>query len=265
LLKRPEILKSLSGGPIQPIINLTMDDDNIGIIPQSTTSSLKKVLDILRETKWEGFVARERFPGDHDEERAFLARAAWDPNADPEKIATAQLQSACGEKCGNELLTTMHSIDAATVVWETDDEHFAFPVPSLLMKYWKAGPVPAYLEVNRKNYEEGWKAAERAVTVSTPEGKSLAEFWAKRMEFSVKYITAVQFFRRAAIAEDAHQPQQAVDEATKALASLHDAIEAYAAVARNQSDRGSIAVAFEYGYRPLQKKIAELKQQAAAK
>jgi hypothetical protein len=264
LLKRPEILKSLSGGPIQPIINLTMDDDNIGIIPQSTTSSLKKVLDILRETKWEGFVARERFPGDHDEERAFLARAAWDANADPEKIATAQLQAACGEQCGNELLTTMHSIDAATVVWETDDEHFAFPVPSLLMKYWKAGPLPAYLEANRKNYEAGWQAAKRAVAVSTPEGKSLAEFWAKRMEFSVNYITAVQFFRRAAIAQNARQPQQAWDDATQALAFLRDSIEAYAAVARNQSDRGSIAIAVEYAYRPLQKKIAELKQQVAA-
>ena len=153
----------------------------------------------------------------------------------------------------------MHSIDAATVVWETDDEHFSFPVPSLLMKYWKAGPLPDYLGENRKNYDQGWQAAQRAVAVATPEGKSLAEFWAKRMEFSVKYITAVEFVRRAATAEEAHQPQQAVQEATKALASLRESIEAYAAVARSQSDRGSIAVAVEYGYRPLEKKIADLK------
>lgn len=263
LLQRPQILKTVSGGPIKPIINLTMDDDNIGIIPQMTTSSLQKVLKILRETRWEGFVARERFPGDHDTERAYLARAAWDPNADPEQIASQQLKAACGQRCGTELLTTMHSIDDATLVWESDDEHFSFPVPSLLMKYWKAGPVPDYLERNRKNYERGWQAAQRAVEASTPEGKSLAEFWAKRMEFSVKYITAVQFVRRAATAEDAHQPQQAVEEATKALASLREAIEAYAVVARTQSDRGSIAVAVEYGYRPLEKKISELKKIAA--
>ena len=49
----------------------------------------------------------------------------------------------------------MHSIDAATIVWERDDEHFSFPVPSLLMKYWKAGPLPDYLEENRKNYDAG--------------------------------------------------------------------------------------------------------------
>ena len=79
----------------------------------------------------------------------------------------------------------------------------------------------------------------------------------------MKYITAVQFVRRAATAEEAHQPQQAVEEATKALASLRESIEAYAAVARTQSDRGSIAVAVEYGYRPLGKKIADLKLVAA--
>ena len=90
----------------------------------------------------------------------------------------------------------MHSIDAATIVWERDDEHFSFPVPNMLMKYWKAGPLPDYLEENRKNYEQGWKAAQRAVSAATPEGKSVAEFWAKRMEFSVKYITAVEFVRK---------------------------------------------------------------------
>jgi len=261
LLQRPAILTALSGGPIKPIINLTMDDDNIGIIPQMTTSSLQKVLEILRKSHWEGIVARERFPGDHDTERAYLARAAWDPDADPDKIASDQLKAVCGERCGEELVTTMHSIDAATIVWERDDEHFSFPVPQMLMKYWKAGPLPDYLEENRKNYEQGWKAAQRAVSASTPEGASVAEFWAKRMEFSVKYIIAVEFVRRAATAEEAHQPQQAVDEATKALASLRESIEAYAEVARNQSDRGSIAVAVEYGSRPLEKKIAELKGQ----
>ncbi len=127
LLLRSDILKKLSDGPIQPIIDLTVDDDNIGIVPQMTTSSLQKVLKILRDTRWEGFVARERFPGDHDTELAYLARAAWDPNADPDVIASEQLTAACGERCGKDLLTTMHSIDAATLVWERDDQFFTSP------------------------------------------------------------------------------------------------------------------------------------------
>ena len=260
LLQRSDILKKLSDGPIQPIINLTVDDDNIGIVPQLTTSSLQKVLKILRETGWEGIVARERFPGDHDTELAYLARAAWDPNADPDVIASEQLKAACGEACGEDLLTTMHNIDAATAVWERDDEFIAVPVPEMLMRQWKAGPLPDYLEENRQKYQRGWEAAQHAVAVATPEGKRYAEYWAKRMEFSVKFIMVVESVRRAATAEDAHQPQQAIEEATKALAALRESIEAYAAVARNQTDRGAIAIAVEYGYRPLEKKLAELKK-----
>ncbi len=262
LLQRSDILKKLSDGPIQPIINLTVDDDNIGIVPQLTTSSLQKVLKILRETGWEGVVARERFPGDHDTEMAYLARAAWDPNADPDKIATEQLTAACGQRCGEELLTTMHSVDAATLVWERDDEFIAVPVPKMLMRQWQAGPIPDYLEENRKNYEQGWKAAQRAVKAATPEGRKYAEYWANRMEFATKWVMVVESVRRAATAEEAHQAEPAVEETANALAVLREAVEAYAEVARNQTDRGAIALAVEYGYRPLEKKLSELKQQS---
>jgi hypothetical protein len=228
-----------------------------------TTSALQKVLELLRQSGWAGVVARERFPGDHDTELEYLARAAWDPNVDPEKVVSEQLQAACGGPCAQDLIVTMNSIDDATHVWEKDDEHFAFPVPSMVMKYWKAGPVPSYLEENRKNYERGWMAAQHAATVATPEGRSYAEFWSKRMEFAEKYIRAIQFVRLAANAEAVHQPQQAAEDTAKAIDILTDSLNAYAAVAHTQSDRGSIAVAVEYGYRPLQKKLAELKQEAA--
>jgi len=263
LLLRADILKKLSDGPIRPIINLTVDDDNIGILPQITTSSLQKVLKILRQTNWDGFVARERFPGDHDTEMAYLARAAWDANADPDKIASQEMTAVCGKTCGAELVTTMHSIDAATVVWENSDQHITSPVPEMLMMYWTPGPVPGYLEQNRKTYEQGWKAAQRALSAATPDGRGYARYWAKRMEFSSKYIVVVESVRRAATAEGAHHIAEAVEQTVQALSVLKESIDAYAAVARNQTDRGSIALAVEYGYRPLQKKLAELQQQAA--
>ena len=259
LLERTEILKSLSGGPIQPIINLTVDDDNIGIVPQITTSSLQNVLKILRQTNWKGFVARERFPGDHDTELAYLARAAWDADADPDKIASEQLRAACGSVCGDDLLITMHSVDAATVVWERDEQHFTSPVPTLLTIHWKAGPLPGYLEENRKNYQRGWDAALHAVTQATPEGRAYAQYWAKRMEFTVRFIEAVEHVRKAANAEAAHQVAEEQSEVEKALELVRQSIEAYAVAARNQTDRGSIAIAAEYAYRTLQNKLAELK------
>ena len=84
------------------------------------------------------------------------------------------------------------------------------------------------------------------------------------MEFATKWVMVTESVRRAATAEDKHQTQQAVEEATNALALLREAIEAYAAVARNQTDRGAIALAVEYGHRPLEKKLSELNNKQAS-
>lgn len=43
------------------------------------------------------------------------------------------------------------------------------------------------------------------------------------------------------------------------MASATAALEAYARVARDQSDRGAIATMDEYAYRPLKAKVAEIK------
>jgi hypothetical protein len=83
------------------------------------------------------------------------------------------------------------------------------------------------------------------------------------MEFTTEYIDSVQSVRRAAVAEAAHQTQKAIAETTKALATLRQAIDAYATVARNQTDHGAIAIAVEYAYRPLEKKLADLKHAPA--
>ena len=45
-----------------------------------------------------------------------------------------------------------------------------------------------------------------------------------------------------------------------ALDRLREAMEAYARVARDRSDRGAIAVMAEYAYRPLKAKVEGMKQ-----
>ena len=82
-----------------------------------------------------------------------------------------------------------------------------------------------------------------------------------RSEWNLPYVHhVVESERRAATRRQHTSPNRKLRKKRNALATLREAIDVYAAVARNQSDRGSIAVAVEYGYRPLEKKIAELKQ-----
>jgi hypothetical protein len=51
-----------------------------------------------------------------------------------------------------------------------------------------------------------------------------------------------------------------LQQAENALASARRALEAYARVARDQSDRGAIATMAEYVYRPLRDKVARLQK-----
>ncbi len=124
----------------------------------------------------------------------------------------------------------------------------------------ESGPLPSYLEENRQNYRGGLEAAQRAVAVATPEGKSYAEYWAKRMEFSVRFIDV----RRVCAAR--RERGGSAPGPTGSCGS-HEGLDHHSGVHRSlcggraQPDRPwAIALAVEYGYRPLEKKLAELKQ-----
>ena len=67
---------------------------------------------------------------------------------------------------------------------------------------------------------------------------------------------------RAAIAETDGKPVDAIQNAETALAIAREALEAYADVVRDQSDRGAIAVMNEYVYRPLKEKVVALQEKA---
>jgi hypothetical protein len=155
-------------------------------------------------------------------------------------------------------------VEAATHVWERDEEHFAFPVPRLVMKFWRPGPVPGYIFENKKNYTAARDSARTALAAATPEGRAYATFWAGRMQFAVEYISAIESVHRGGDAEASHRPGQALEFAESALKMLARAIQTYAGVVRTQTDRGAIAVAVEYGYRPLEQKVVELRKQVGS-
>jgi hypothetical protein len=68
----------------------------------------------------------------------------------------------------------------------------------------------------------------------------------------------VEAVHQAALAEAAGRPEEVSRQTKRALEVARQAIEAYARVARDQSDRGAIATLDEYVYRPLAAKLASL-------
>ena len=191
---------------------------------------------------------------------AFLSKAAWDPHATAEAVADDQFRAVCGDGCVADMRTLLRELGAATKQLEYEGLGFSFPVPGMMMKHWKAGAMPGYLTDVRGHYELALAAAQRAQAQAPPEGRKQLDYWVGRLEFGIGYLDTVAAIKRAATAEAAKQTPEAVAQGEAALQALRQAIEAYARVAGDRSDVGAVAVLNEYGYRPLQDKVAKLKK-----
>jgi len=72
------------------------------------------------------------------------------------------------------------------------------------------------------------------------------------------YMNCVTALRKAGIAKRGGDAEAHAQQLQAAVEALHDALNAQAAVARGNSDRGVIAVLNHYGYRPLKQELETL-------
>lgn len=268
ILARREVLKHIPDRKIASIIDLTIDDDNIGIIPQLSTSILHELLGDLADNGWAGFVARERFPGDHDSALSYLSKASWDSGATAESVLRDQITNVCGADCVDDMMLVYKVIESVTALLETEDSDFAFPLPGVMMQYWDGrcfngilyedgGPMLPYLDAAIAQYKDAHDAAVRSYDriISRPDSARIslnyADFWVGRVDFSMKYMEAVKALRQGGRAEAGKNDAQALVHIDEALAKMKAGLQSYVRVARNDSDLGAIAFANQHCYREL--------------
>lgn len=258
IVGREKALESMPTREIPTSLIYTLHDDNIGIVPQLEAEPLAKLTGILIKYGWAGFSTRYWLDGDHDPTIAFIAKAAWDANATLDSVERDQLRSVCGPDCVEDLLTVFREVGQATVLYEWNDVSLAFPVPSMMTKHWKAGPMPPDLVEARNHYQRALEAARQALAKSRPEGRSYADYWVGRLEFGIGYLDTIEAVKQAATAEAENHRAEALRYANAALDSARHATEAMARVARDRSDVGTVAVLNEFVVRRLEAKVAEL-------
>jgi hypothetical protein len=259
VLKRREVLKNIPNREVPSTLIYTLHDDNVGVLPQLATGSLHELTRDLRRHGWAGFSTRYWLIGDHDPCVAYLAKAAWDETATPEAVYRDQVRAACGPDCVKDMLTVFREVEEVTVALEWHGLGLTFPVPGMITKEWTPHPLPAALIDARRGYQRALEAARRARGKASRPGRGYADYWIGRLEFGVGYLDMVESVRRAALAESQKKPAEALQHAETALATIRRALEAYARVARDQSDRGTIAVLGEFVYRPLKDRVSKLK------
>ena len=255
VVKRREAIQRLDSEKVPATLIFTLHDDNVGMLPALTTGSLHELTKDLRQHGWAGFSTRYWLIGDHDPCVAYIARAAWDETATPEAVYRDQVRAACGEAAVEDMLTMLRELEATSVLLEWDGMGVTFPVPGMIMKHWATGLMPEAYVKSRAGYQRALDAARRAREKTPEERRDYVNYWVGRLEFGVGYLDTIEAFRRGATAEQEGDAAGALQYAREALAKGTSALESYARVARDQSDRGAIATMGEYVFRPLKAKV----------
>jgi len=258
-----ELLARVPAKSVKSSLILTLADDNVGVLPQLTTSQLHTLVGQLRKNGWDGFSTRYWILGDLDAPVCYLSRAAFDPKVTPRAAYEDLVTPMCGEGVAERLMKGFDLMEQATALIDANDIGFSFPVPGVVMKHYAAkGPPPAWWGKVRDLYGGALDEMLRGSTRSAAGGRPFIHYLEKRLEFAYEYLNSIEALRLAGQAKAKGDAAQQAEQLEKAVEAMYNALSALGEVARDNSDRGVIAVLNEYGYRPLRKEL-EAREKAA--
>jgi len=114
-----------------------------------------------------------------------------------------------------------------------------------------AEPAPEWWSTAKGLYGTAVNEMYRANTRARGGARPFILYHAKYFTFALHYMTAIEATRAAGNARAGKDEDAWVENLELAVESMHSALDIYADVARDNSDRGVIAVLNKYAYRPL--------------
>ncbi len=275
IVNRPGGFELGRGSPMRHNLIFTLHDDNVGLLPMLNTGSLATIADHMQDNGWAGFSTRYWLISDHDPCVAFIAKRSWDDEATPESVYRDQITAVSGSDALPDLLTMLAELETVTVKLNQQGMGLTFPVGrGMIEQHLRAEPLPAHLVEWREHYRRALAAARAAHEKSTDRGKPYTAYWMGRLQFGAGYFDCAEAARTLASAKErlkqaqssgdaqviADRRAEVIDRAEKAVQIACETIEAFARVARDQSDRGTIAVLGEYVYQPLKDQLDKSRQ-----
>ena len=250
------LLQQIPAKSVPSSLILTLADDNVGVLPQSSVVALGELTRDLRQQGFEGFSTRYWMPGDLELSAYFLSRSSFDGQVTPRQALADLITPICGPGAVDPVQKMVDHIEAATALVEQNDIGFTFPIPGVVLKHYQSGDaVPEWWGAASTEYLNAMNEAYRANQRSKLEGRAFTLYMARRLDFAFNYFNSITALKKAGIAKRAGDQAEQATQLQSAVDAMLDALNAQAAVARSNSDRGVIAVLNEYGYRPLLKEL----------
>ena len=198
--------------------------------------------------------------GDVDADVYYLSLAAFGSPITRHEAIEDLLGPVCGEEVADRVIKGFDMMQSATLLRRGYDPRFE--QRPLMWFYESHDPPPELLGEARDLYLNAMNEMYRANTRAREGGRPFTLYFARRFEFAFEYMNAVEAVRLAGLAKVNGNRDTQLADLEKALESMDGALNALAAVARSNSDRGMIAYLNEFAYRPILQEIEALEDAA---
>ena len=235
------------------LVIISLAQPNGGLLPQFSTSKLPEVLSDIRDGESQkGFAVKCWIPGNLNADVYYLSRAAFDAELTPAQTLDSLVAPICGEGVAERLATGFEAIEKVSALIAENDPEFASPDPKMFMEHFETGePTPEWWAEANKLYGTAVNEMYRANTRARGGARPFILYHAKYFFFALHYMTAIEHASLAGIARKEKDSAAWAENLELAVESMHNALSIYSEVARDNSDRGVIAVLNNYAYRPL--------------
>ena len=261
-------------GEMRGPTEITPGPANASVLPQFDLEMIEAQLQAVRIKPGAGFVARVIIPGDLNASAHFLSRAAFSDHGRDASVvlggvlfpgrpiffayptAAQSLRELVAPICGKEvderLLKGFAAAAKAAALITANDPAIAVPDARMALRHLEAKAAPpAWLAAAKDLYTQAMNEMYRANTRARDGARPYILYHAKRFEFALHYLTSIELVWKAGFAGAEGKKEARTQALEQSVEAMYNALNALSDVARDASDRGTIAILNEHAYRPL--------------
>lgn len=240
-------------------LSLAIHSPTLDMLPQTHSQEVQRTLQDAIKAGWSSVSVGSSTVNEFSQDVHYVSRAMWDVSVGPAESHKDLWATTTGnESAADRLwLGRQHLEKASSLILANDADLVKLGPGMLIKRHYIAEPIPEWWQEATDAYTQYMIELYRAQGAVDGGAKPVLFYYAKRSEFVLEYLGAVKAVREAALAKKAGDNEMALEHLELALESTYNCINTLSDVARNQGDRGLIAVLNADAFRPL---VAELER-----
>ena len=277
-VRRMALLEKVDTSEMRATLTMTLQDDNVGWLPQVATENIHVLLQAMHRYGWSGYYTRYWPIGDLDPTVAYMARASWDATVSPRGVYEDHFDHTYGPASTQRLCQMVRMLEDATVILDLDFLSLFFPVPGILVGNVRATkPMPEGVYHILATYESAYTILNSLRDLPGPAvRRSNLNYWLSRMEFAIHTLHEMRLLHNGGLAlHAASEARKKGDEIAatehgkraarayqQAIASGETALSAAAENVRDDSDRGCLAAYYHFLVREIKQAVQDVLEKA---